>query len=160
MTELTKKVVLIGSEGVGKTSLSKRFVYSIFDDDYLSSIGVKISKKKLQIRKDLILNLVIWDIAGEMLDSKLYRSYLGGSEGAIFVFDVSRRQTYKSAEADFQIIMEENPDISIELIGNKNDLEFNEEDYPETNFFTSAKSGEGVDALFERLSMKMLDLIE
>lgn len=153
MIEVSKKILLLGAEGVGKTSLTKRFVYSLFDDSYLSSIGVKISKKKLTLESEIV-NLIIWDIAGEMLDSKVYKRYLLGAKAAIFVFDVSRPETYEKAVADFKNIKKENKDIFVTLIGNKNDLEFDTTDFPESDLFTSAKTGNMVEDLF-RTAAKM-----
>ena len=63
MKSVSKKIVLLGNEGVGKTSLVKRYVNSIFSDEYLTTIGIKISKKTVQIG-EVEVNLMLWDIAG------------------------------------------------------------------------------------------------
>ncbi|HNO94753.1 MAG TPA: hypothetical protein PKJ84_11315, partial [Anaerolineales bacterium] len=63
MTTIQKKICLLGDFGVGKTSLVQRFVEGRFDDKYLSTMGVKISRKTLK-RSYGKLNLLIWDVAG------------------------------------------------------------------------------------------------
>ena len=59
---LQKKICLLGAFGVGKTSLTRRFVSSIFSDAYLTTVGVKIDKKTLDVGTTPV-SLVIWDIA-------------------------------------------------------------------------------------------------
>ncbi|HET7777303.1 MAG TPA: EutP/PduV family microcompartment system protein, partial [Rudaea sp.] len=61
---LQKKICLLGAFGVGKTSLTQRFVSSIFSDKYLTTVGVKIDKKAVDVGATPV-SLVIWDIAGE-----------------------------------------------------------------------------------------------
>ena len=58
MKSITKKIVLLGNEGVGKTSLVKQFVHSIFNDEYLTTIGIKISKKTVTL-EDVEVNLML-----------------------------------------------------------------------------------------------------
>jgi small GTP-binding protein len=60
---IQKKIALLGAPGVGKTSLVRRFVESLFDEKYLTTIGVKVDKKTVQVRGQDVL-LMIWDIAG------------------------------------------------------------------------------------------------
>jgi GTPase SAR1 family protein len=62
-THNSKKVYLLGDFSVGKSSLVRRYVEGRFDDKYLSTIGVKISRKVLE-RDEYALNLLIWDLAG------------------------------------------------------------------------------------------------
>lgn len=62
--QLKKKICMLGTHGVGKTSLVRHFVHSIFDDHYLSTIGVKIDRKTVQL-DEVEVTMVLWDIAGE-----------------------------------------------------------------------------------------------
>ena len=75
MTTIQKKICLLGDFGVGKTSLVQRFVEGRFDDKYLSTVGVKISRKTLK-RSYGEMNMLVWDLAGsngfESSSSTLY----------------------------------------------------------------------------------------
>jgi small GTP-binding protein len=95
MKTVSKKIVLLGNEGVGKTSLVKRYVHSIFNDEYLTTIGIKISKKVVSVG-DVEVNLMLWDIAGNMMSKTLYNNYLQGAHGVFLVCDASRPETYHS----------------------------------------------------------------
>ena len=67
---ISKKVILTGSFGVGKTSLFNRFIYQEFNDKYLTSIGVKVNKKQIKV-EDKEVSLLVWDIAGEISQDKV-----------------------------------------------------------------------------------------
>ena len=60
----TKKIVLVGHFGVGKSSLIRRFVKNSFSEDYLVTIGVHILKKEIDINNQQV-NLIIWDVEGK-----------------------------------------------------------------------------------------------
>ena len=60
---IQKKVALLGAPGVGKTSLVRRFVESLFDESYLRTIGVKIDKKRVSVGGQDV-TLMLWDVAG------------------------------------------------------------------------------------------------
>jgi small GTP-binding protein len=89
---LQKKICLLGAFGVGKTSLTRRYVDSIFSDTYLTTVGVKIDKKAVRVGANDV-NLLIWDIAGEDDVSAVRTSYLRGAAGYLLVVDVTRAQT-------------------------------------------------------------------
>ena len=85
MTQLSKKIVLLGDFSVGKTSLIRRFVENAFDDRYLSTIGVKISRKPVEIftaDTPAIVQLLLWDIEGKTPVKSIPKSYLLGASGA------------------------------------------------------------------------------
>jgi small GTP-binding protein len=81
---------MLGGFGVGKTSLVSRFVHSIFSDTYLTTIGVKIDKKTVDLG-DQRVDLILWDIHGEDDFQKVRLSYLRGSSGYLLVADGTRR---------------------------------------------------------------------
>jgi small GTP-binding protein len=119
---LKKKICMLGSFAVGKTSLVQRFVKSIFSDKYHTTIGVKIDKKIIDI-DDKELNLLLWDIHGEDDYQKVQASYLLGAAGYFLVIDGTRRDTIKMAESLqglAQKTIKEKPFI---LLINKADLE-------------------------------------
>jgi len=162
--KISKKVVLIGHFGVGKSSLIRRFVENTFSDDYKVTIGVHIFKKNVAIpNDDKDVSLVIWDLEGNdnIRDTRL--SYLLGTNAYIYVFDVSRPTTYKSISGDIDYLKAQCKDTPIKIVGNKEDLlnkeqlkDLNEEIEPLVDFFTSAKTGNKVDELFSKLAKELI----
>ncbi|MEM7087338.1 MAG: Rab family GTPase [Bacteroidota bacterium] len=157
-----KKVVLLGHFGVGKTSLLRRFVDEAFSEDYLVTVGVHVKKKELLV-DDHPLTLIIWDIEGNTSIEKARDSYLIGTHGFIYVFDITRPETYENINDEFAFLGQHFPKVPICLVGNKADLftkEFTESFFKDSPFenchFTSAKSGNNVEAMFSDIAKKML----
>jgi small GTP-binding protein len=162
MNIVQKKICLIGDFSVGKTSLVRRFVEGRFEDKYLSTIGVKISRKTIN-RETHQLNLILWDLAGGEGESAYPDSYLRGAAGALVVFDLSRPKTLESLQSYQHQILEENKGAVVVVLGNKADLlegtpgdnpllQALEEKIPEPHLLTSAKTGENVEAAFHLLA--------
>jgi small GTP-binding protein len=93
---IQKKICLLGAFGVGKTSLVSRFVHSIFSDKYLTTLGVKIEKKSIDVGDEHV-DLILWDIHGEDALQKVDMSYLRGAAGCLLVVDGTRRNTADTA---------------------------------------------------------------
>lgn len=157
---------MLGDFAVGKTSLVRRFVEGRFDDKYLSSIGVKISRKTLD-RGDHRLDLIIWDLSGGENFIKMQPAYLQGAAGALIVGDLTRRDTLQSFSDYYQQFLTVNPAAPVIFLANKVDLLVE----PETSgeeikacigelnlpiLLTSAKTGERV----EIAMLLLADLIE
>lgn len=159
--QISKKIVLVGNFGVGKTSLVKRFIQEMFSEDYHTTIGVKVDKKVIKI-DDNEVSLLIWDIAGEASLETIPDMYLTGAQGAILVFDYTREATYINLPEQLTIIKKKLNNAPIALVGNKIDL-VNENTVENILaglnlgeiLSTSAKTGEGVENLFENLARKM-----
>lgn len=66
MAVLQKKICMLGGFSVGKTSLVRRYVHSVFSDAYLTTVGVKIDKKIVTL-PDRTVNLILWDLAGRTI---------------------------------------------------------------------------------------------
>lgn len=96
MMVLEKKICMMGAPGVGKTSLVRRFVDSVFSEKYLSTIGVKIDKKSVAV-EDTTLNLMLWDLQGEERYQWVRLQYLRGASGYILVADGTRPDTLEIA---------------------------------------------------------------
>lgn len=160
---ISKKVILTGNFGVGKTSLFNRFVYDRFSDKYLTTIGVKVNKKVITAG-DKELSILLWDIAGEVSQDKVPISYFLGAAGIIYVFDMSRPLTFLNIEKDLEYLKELLPNSIIKIVGNKKDLVTKEEvenimDQLSVtcNITTSAKTGESVEELFQELGVQLLE---
>src|SRR5215211_7084781 len=89
-----KKICMLGGFSVGKTSLVKRFVESVFSETYLTTVGVKIDKKTVDLGERAV-NLILWDVAGEDDISAVRMSYyyLRGCAGYVLVADGTRPST-------------------------------------------------------------------
>ena len=156
-----KKVVLVGHFGVGKSSLIRRFVQNSFSDDYLVTIGVHILKKELLVNNQQA-TLVIWDIEGKEDLQKVRSSYLLGTAGFIYVIDPTRSQTFEHLNEEIKFIKQNYPKTPIITVSNKSDLidlkDFKsilEEKKIEINHFSSAKTGENVELIFQNLASEI-----
>jgi len=159
---ISKKVILTGSFGVGKTSLFNQFIYNKFSDKYLTTIGVKVNKKTIEIN-GRELSLLLWDIAGEVSQDKVPVSYFLGASGIIYVFDLTRPSTYKNIEEDLAYLQKIIKGGIIKVVGNKKDLvnaeqlaEVKEEISVPWDIITSAKTGENVEDLFSTLGAELI----
>jgi small GTP-binding protein len=161
---LQKKICLLGAFGVGKTSLTQRYVSSIFSDKYLTTVGVKIDKKTLDVGQTPV-SLVIWDIAGEDEVSAVRTSYLRGAAGYLLVVDVTRAQTLDVARHIQARVATEIGDIPFLCLLNKIDIE--PWDITEASIEgvrqagwtverTSAKTGTGVEEAFAELAKRIV----
>ena len=157
----SKKVVLLGHFGVGKTSLIRRFIDDAFHEDYLVTVGVHVKKKVVSYQNEEV-TLIIWDIEGKTSVADARKSYLLGSHGFIYVFDVSRPETFQQLNEEISQLEQMNPEVPVCILGNKKDLLT-----PETQqifasvkfekvIFTSAKEGENVAEAFDILTSKMV----
>ncbi|MCB0705992.1 MAG: GTP-binding protein [Saprospiraceae bacterium] len=160
---LSKKIILTGSLGVGKTSLFNQFLYQRFDEKYLTTIGVKVDKKTVMVN-GRELSLLVWDIAGEIKQDKVPRTYFLGSSALIYVFDLTRPTTYSNMLEDLKYLKMITPGVVIRVIGNKIDLvdleKLNDilDKVPATiDFTTSAKTGENVENVFFSIGEELLD---
>ena len=161
---IQKKVCMVGANGVGKTSLVRRFVESIFDERYLTNIGVKIDKKVIEADGQTI-QLVLWDLAGEDETTKLRESHLRGASGFVLVADGTRASSLVAA-IDLQERLEaSHSHVPFVLALNKSDLKpewevagFELESVESRGWSwlpTSAKEGERVEEPFLLLARKM-----
>ena len=89
---IQKKVCLLGTSGVGKTSLVAQFVHSMFSEKYLTTVGVKIDKKTVHVGDEEVM-LMIWDLAGDDDFQRVQTSYLRGTSGFLLVADGTRAVT-------------------------------------------------------------------
>ena len=160
---LKKKICLVGQFGVGKTSLVRRFVDSIFDERYLTTIGVKIDRKDVTVGSESI-TLMLWDLAGEDDLAQLNASHLRGASGYILVADGCRVASFAKAVELQQRIEDQLGSMPFVLVLNKVDLrdrwEIKDAALAERGwpvFETSAKAGTGVEEMFLALAGKLVE---
>jgi small GTP-binding protein len=168
---VSKKICLIGDFNVGKTSLIRRFVEREFSDRYLSTVGVKISRKKVEVEsKDSqdskTVQLLIWDLEGSTKYKKIAPSYLQGASGALIIADISRKETIENLPQHIETFTKINPKGKVILGLNKSDLiekdvqnnyiayteQFSECSQAIATYISSAKTGEYVDEMFLQLA--------
>lgn len=158
----SKKVLLLGHFGVGKTSLIRRFVSDSFSDNYKVTIGVHITKKVVDLPSGTKLSLILWDLEGTDELHLIRNAYLMGTHGVIFVFDVTRPATFQHIDRDLGIIEEKIPKAPVLVVGNKLDLvdesdikRLLEENAISSNYLTSAKTGDAVEDAFMDLAKRL-----
>ena len=168
MSIITKKICLLGDFNVGKTSLVRRFVEDKFSDRYLSTVGVKVSRKSARVQTDTDwqqIDLLVWDLEGNTKFKSITPSYLKGASGSIIVADLTRSSTFKNLNQHIKLFLEVNPKGAVVIALNKADLIPQEkleqlvENYKSHDFnrivsiyTTSAKTGESVDIMFDELA--------
>jgi small GTP-binding protein len=161
---------MLGDPGVGKTSLIRRFVHDEFSDDYLSTIGAKVSDKDLRLKKDgkdCLLHLVIWDIAGQQSFTSVAPSMFKGAQGAFIICDVTRRKTLDDMHNWIYNLNKNAGRVPFVVLVNKWDLvdrkafelvdvERVAEGHESCCLSTSARTGHNVEAAFKRLGEFLL----
>ena len=158
-----RKICILGDFSVGKTSLVRRYVEGRFEDQYLSTIGVKISRRIVDSAGGRKISLVIWDVAGSEEFNGKHTSYLQGSSGALLVCDLTRKTTLFSLRKYIARMREVSPKARFVLLANKSDLanqfELTQEEiaslggeFQLSYFITSAKTGEYVEEAFAQLA--------
>ncbi|KAG9318612.1 P-loop containing nucleoside triphosphate hydrolase protein [Chiua virens] len=177
------KIVLLGDQSVGKTSLitrsapdvnlshlliwsTRRFMYDTFDNTYQATIGIDFLSKTMYL-EDRTVRLQLWDTAGQERFRSLIPSYIRDSSVAIVVYDITNRQSYISTSKWIDDVRSERGnDVIIVLVGNKADLsekrqvtvEEATQKATQMNIMfmeTSAKAGHNVKSLFKKIAMSL-----
>ena len=160
---ISKKICMIGAFSVGKSALVERFVRSIFSDRYLSTVGVKISKKIVELDgKDL--TIVLWDMEGKDDFADVNMSYLRGAMGFFAVADGTRKETLNMALHLRKLALEMAGEVPHIVLINKADLdwEITEDQFAALEasgihvIKTSAKTGQAVEEAFLSLARAMI----
>ncbi len=171
--EIIYKVIVIGDPAVGKTSLIRKFVKKQFEKDYLPTVGVSISKEVIEMEiegKKVIINLLLWDLAGQPQFYLLHKVYYNGANGVILGFDLTRTHTYSNLKNWHKELVKDGLiDLLMLLVGNKSDLKderkvgmahidhmkefLNITDYIET----SALTGQNVGTLFKTIAKRIYE---
>ena len=168
---LAFKMCIFGDSGVGKSTLINRYITAKFDHDQKSTLGAAILMKFIET-ETMRITLQIWDFAGEERFSSLLPSYAQGSSAAVFMCDISKRDSINNINKWLLTFNDglnsQDPKFPLIVVGGKLDLEDQrslskkdieailtvrkEFDYLEC----SSKTGENVDLLFQTIVDKML----
>ena len=158
---IQKKICMVGVFGTGKTCLVQQFVHSIFSVKYLSTVGVKIDRKEVQVG-DQKVTLMLWDLEGRDGTRDVSASYVRGAHGVIYVADGTRRDTLDQIHELRDMVTGVVGEIPSAVAVNKIDLvdqwqltEADEEAFSARGlqrFRTSAKTGRGVEETFQWLA--------
>lgn len=167
MIKLTTKICIVGDFAVGKTSVVERFVNNQFSEKYLTTVGVKIDTKDIELKDpDAAVKLVIWDVAGSEQFAIREHAYLRGAAGIVYVVDGTRQSTVISARALHEQIGSALGSVPSVLLVNKKDLagiwRVNKKNIAELAetfgevWQTSARTGEDVEAALVALSRQIV----
>jgi small GTP-binding protein len=168
---IKRKILLLGDGAVGKTSLIRRFVVDKFSDEYITTIGTKVTKKDLRLEspsRTTDLTFMIWDVLGQKGYKGIQESSFQGAKGALIVYDVTRSDTGTSLQKYWvPHLMKAAGPIPLVLVGNKVDLakdrreagevlEYFTDSFQTKGFLSSAKTGENVEAAFVALAKSVV----
>lgn len=157
------KLVFLGDQSVGKTSIITRFMYDKFDNTYQATIGIDFLSKTMYL-EDRTVRLQLWDTAGQERFRSLIPSYIRDSSVAVIVYDVTNRQSFTNTIQWIEDVRNERgSDVIIVLVGNKTDLvekrqvSIEEADAKSRELSvifieTSAKAGFNIKALFRKIA--------
>ncbi len=161
------KICLLGEANVGKTSLAYWFIENKFRGNYKSTLGVNLLKKDMNIKEFGGVSAQIWDLGGQESFRSLRKLYLEGANGALVIYDCTKRSSLEKLEDWILDFKDARGDEPLLLIGNKIDLtdtikvqesegvelakRFNMEFMP-----TSAKTGSNVESAFMEIIKKIL----
>ncbi|ORY78112.1 ras family-domain-containing protein [Protomyces lactucae-debilis] len=160
------KLVFLGEQSVGKTSLITRFMYDSFDTAYQATIGIDFLSKTLHL-DDKVVRMQLWDTAGQERFRSLIPSYIRDSSVAVVVYDVTNRASFLNTQKWVEDVRaERGDDVILVLVGNKTDLqekrqvtlEEGEKRAKEHNTLfieTSAKAGQNVKTLFRKIALAL-----
>ena len=178
-----KKIVLLGESAVGKTSLIRKFVFDQFDDSYIATIGSKITKKEIAIKRRSTedhIKLLIWDLIGREGYHGLHARTIAGVHGAIVVADLTRRETLGTLERYWiPFLFKVVGNVPLVFVCNKSDLKSEFEYEPDeihemasryngsldgilpgdlrSCYATSARTGDNVQNAFESMGHMLVN---
>jgi len=160
------KLLIVGESGAGKTCMLLRFADDMFEEDFVSTIGVDFKVKEIQLDGKKI-KLQIWDSAGQERFRNITSSYYRNCSGIIIVYDVTRMDSFEKV-TDWIQEVRRFVSVPLMIVGNKCDLvdkrqvptERGEELAQQQGLIfmeTSAKANTNIGAAFEQLAKKLVE---
>ncbi|KAL9986016.1 hypothetical protein ACROYT_G000069 [Oculina patagonica] len=162
------KVLLLGDAGVGKTSLMWRFSDDVFNQTYISTIGIDFKLRTIDVEGKKV-RLQVWDTAGQERFHAISVSYYRTAAGIMLVYDITRRSSFENIAKWLRRIDEHaKEDVIKLLIGNKCDMHQHRavkreegeklaNEYDMSFFETSAKENESIDEAFECIAEEIME---
>lgn len=162
------KILLVGDSGVGKSSLLLRFTDDMFQETFISTIGVDFKIRNVKIQ-DKVVKMQIWDTAGQERFRTITSSYYRGAHGIIVVYDITDQVSFNNAKMWLsEIERYACGNVTKLLVGNKADMnEKRAVDQGTAKAFAqqqgmlfaeaSAKAGQGVEDAFMVLVKEIFD---
>jgi small GTP-binding protein len=164
------KIIVLGDPQVGKSSLIRRFVDNKFVENYISTIGVDITKKAYILNESCKIDFVIWDIGGQIQHMAPHRKrFYGGANFALLEFDICKKASFENLDAwlaDLRTSVDKA--IPMVIVANKTDLPAAQHEVTIEEIkkkaetlgchwiFTSAKTGINVEEAFRYCAVKFL----
>ena len=161
------KICLLGVPGVGKTSIARRAALNTFSGDYLSTIGIDIYDKVIELNNES-LKVVMWDVQGHEKWSPVLPSYVKNSDGIIYIAEHGTFATVEGALDLHHLLVQhlgENLCTNINFVLNKDDIMTNpkvienvqalSQSHGWNYFSTSAKEGNGINEVILNLCQRM-----
>jgi small GTP-binding protein len=161
--EIVYKVIFLGEPAVGKTSLIKKYIDKNYEERYIPTIGVSITKKQVEYAGKKF-TIMFWDIAGQPQFYLLHKVYYNGANGVVLIFDLTRSHTLMNLKDWYKELLKYQLDkVPIIIVGNKSDLKERAVLEPQMDhlaeqlgvthtFMTSAKTGDNVDQIFKTMA--------
>lgn len=117
------KIVFLGDQGVGKTSLITRFMYDTFEEQYSATIGIDFLSKTMYLEDNKTIRLQLWDTAGQERFRSLIPSYIRDSNVAVVCYDITNKKSFDNLDKWIQEVqLERGNEVIIVIVGNKSDL--------------------------------------
>ena len=168
----SKKIITLGESGVGKTSIIRRYIHNIFDENNLSTIGLNFSFKEVKLKDGNIINLKLIDTAGQEKYRALAKSYFKNVDAALFVFAMNSQESFDNIKNWIKLFDDNHngkTGIPKYLIGNKSDqervvqddlIEQLKNEYKDYKYFeTSAKNNDGIENLFKEIGEDLYKIL-
>jgi small GTP-binding protein len=165
------KILTLGDQSVGKSSIVLRYSDNKFSDTFLSTIGVDSKRKVIKVKGEKV-KVSIWDTAGQEKFQNIVKQYYNGANGILLIFDITNKKSFDKINFWYNDLINriKKDEIIIYLVGNKIDLEENRqitieeaEKYANDKnipyFEVSAKSGDGIKKLFDDITNDIMDKI-
>lgn len=169
---MKSKVVLLGDGGVGKTSLIRRFVVDQYSDDYITTVGTKVSKRSLNLghpAAEVEMAMQIWDVLGQKGYSGVQETAMKGAQGVLLVYDVTNEESRRNLEEYWipavwrlagqvpMVIAGNKADLATDRVWAEDYLYFLSQKYSSPGLLTSAKTGERVERVFRSMGEQIFE---